>query len=239
MSQADVPSFLFIHTALSAILVSSTWYICYVAAGSCAPKPPPTTIMSPLLSSTQQQPPKSILLNALLSSSFVPQSIQKRAYSSLVSIEKASCNSSVVKFVQRTFPSIDATRLVLSFAEAKFGRLFFKPITVPGRIWLSWKGAKAWRCFRERCYAVSSKECMSLSSSLSSLGQSRCSLGGDKIHASLPTSSSSSSCRYVSSLKSSPRSYLVSSSQTRSFPFTCPSLTRTTGPISPFHTPCF
>jgi hypothetical protein len=32
--------------------------------------------------------------------------------------------------------------MCVSYAEAKFGRLLLKPITVPLRVWLSWKGTK-------------------------------------------------------------------------------------------------
>ena len=62
-----------------------------------------------------------------------------------ITLENASRNSKPVKYLEQKIPSLDATRLCVSFAEAKFGRLFFKPITVPGRIWLSWKGTKMWK----------------------------------------------------------------------------------------------
>ena len=62
-----------------------------------------------------------------------------------LSLEKASRNSRPVQYLERKIPSLDATRLCVSYAEAKFGRLFLKPLTVPGRIWLSWKGAKVWK----------------------------------------------------------------------------------------------
>lgn len=60
-------------------------------------------------------------------------------------MEKASRNSKPVKYLERKIPSLDATRVAVSYTEAKFGRLFFKPVTVPARIWVSWKGARAWR----------------------------------------------------------------------------------------------
>jgi hypothetical protein len=56
-----------------------------------------------------------------------------------------------VKYIEQKIPSVDATLLCVSYAEAKFGRLFFKPITVPARIWLSLKGAKLWRQMTSSC----------------------------------------------------------------------------------------
>lgn len=57
-------------------------------------------------------------------------------------LEKASRNSKSVKYLERKVPSLDATQMCVSYAEAKFGRLCLKPITVPLRVWLSWKGTK-------------------------------------------------------------------------------------------------
>mmetsp|Transcript_23012 Transcript_23012/g.40387 ORF Transcript_23012/g.40387 Transcript_23012/m.40387 type:complete len:164 (+) Transcript_23012:325-816(+) len=62
-----------------------------------------------------------------------------------ITLEKASRNSKPVKYLEQKIPSLDATRVCVSYAEAKFGRLFFKPITVPGRIWISWRGTKTWK----------------------------------------------------------------------------------------------
>ena len=62
-----------------------------------------------------------------------------------LSLEKASRSSKPVKYLERKVPSLDATRVCVSYAEAKFGRLFFKPITVPGRVWLSFNGTKVWK----------------------------------------------------------------------------------------------
>lgn len=61
------------------------------------------------------------------------------------SLEQASRSSRAVQYIEQKIPSVDATLLCVSYAEAKFGRLFFKPVTVPGRIWLSLKGAKIWK----------------------------------------------------------------------------------------------
>ena len=66
-------------------------------------------------------------------------------YHHKITLEKASRNSKPVKYLEQKMPSLDATRVCVSYAEAKFGRLFFKPITVPGRIWISWKGTKTWK----------------------------------------------------------------------------------------------
>ena len=68
-----------------------------------------------------------------------------QAGQNLKTLEQASRNSKAVQYIEQKIPTVDATLLCVSYAEAKFGRLFFKPITVPGRIWLSLKGAKLWR----------------------------------------------------------------------------------------------
>ena len=75
----------------------------------------------------------------LISLSFLTTNVKQ------LTLERASRSSKPVKYLEHKIPSLDMTRLCVSFAEAKFGRLFFKPITVPGRIWLSWKGTKIWR----------------------------------------------------------------------------------------------
>ena len=69
----------------------------------------------------------------------------KLLHSIKLSLEKVSQNSKPVKYLERKVPSLDATRVCVSYAEAKFCRLLFKPITVPLRVWLLWKGAKMWK----------------------------------------------------------------------------------------------
>jgi len=49
--------------------------------------------------------------------------------------------------------NVDATKLGISFVEAKIGRLFLKPATVPARLWLSWKGATSWRNYTSSKHA--------------------------------------------------------------------------------------
>jgi hypothetical protein len=75
-----------------------------------------------------------------------------------------------VQYIQQKCPSVDATLLCVSYAEAKLGRLFFKPITVPGRIWLSLKGAKLWKQMKNSLIqangvAINSKKNLAMKSS--------------------------------------------------------------------------
>lgn len=73
-----------------------------------------------------------------------------------------------MQYIQQKFPSVDATLLCVSYAEAKLGRLFFKPITVPGRIWLSLNGAKLWKQMKNiqaNGVAINSKKNLALKSS--------------------------------------------------------------------------
>jgi hypothetical protein len=137
ISSSDVAPFVLIHTVLSAILVGSTWWLCYSAA-SLTSQPTATSLGIETM-------PRSALLNSFVAMPFISDGIKRRVCTSLVALEKASRNSKLVAFLDRKFPSLDATRLCVSYAEAKLGRLFFKPLTIPGRIWLSWKGTKAWQ----------------------------------------------------------------------------------------------
>lgn len=134
ISSSDVAPFLIIHTVLSAILVGSTWWLCYSASWQPAAK-----------SLGIEEMPRSALLNSFVAMPFISDGIKRRVCSSLIALEQASRNSKLVAFLDRKFPSLDATRLCVSYAEAKLGRLFFKPLTIPGRIWLSWTGTKAWQ----------------------------------------------------------------------------------------------
>jgi hypothetical protein len=138
ISSSDVVApFVLIHIVLSAILVGSTWWLCYSAA-SLTSQPTATSLGIETM-------PRSALLNSFVAMPFISDGIKRRVCTSLVALEKASRNSKLVAFLDRKFPSLDATRLCVSYAEAKLGRLFFKPLTIPGRIWLSWKGTKAWQ----------------------------------------------------------------------------------------------
>lgn len=89
------------------------------------------------------------LINGLLTAAF-NLNLKK------LTIERTSRDSKLVQYLERKMPALDATRVCVSFAEAKFGRLFFKPLTVPGRIWMSWKGAKLWGQFKSNS-SLSSK----------------------------------------------------------------------------------
>mmetsp|Transcript_6086 Transcript_6086/g.13794 ORF Transcript_6086/g.13794 Transcript_6086/m.13794 type:complete len:211 (-) Transcript_6086:1043-1675(-) len=135
ISHSDVAPFLLVHTFLSAALVGSTWWWCYWGSG----RTPPSQLFK------NEQMPQSMLLNSLLAMPMISEGIKRRASRALLTLEKASRSSKPVKYLERKMPSLDATRVCVSYAEAKFGRLFFKPVTVPGRIWLSWKGTKMWK----------------------------------------------------------------------------------------------
>lgn len=140
VSSSDVAPFLIIHTVLSAILVSSTWWLCYSAASFASPEQ-----SSLMMSLGIDKMPRSALLNSLVAMPFISDGVKRRAVSSLAALEKTSRNSKLVAFLERKMSSLDATRLCVSYAEAKLGRLFFKPFTIPARIWLSWKGTKLWQ----------------------------------------------------------------------------------------------
>ncbi|KAL7450225.1 hypothetical protein ACHAWC_002180 [Mediolabrus comicus] len=140
VSSSDVAPFLIIHTVLSAILVSSTWWLCYSAASFASPEQ-----SSLMMSLGIDKMPRSALLNSLVAMPFISDDVKRRAVSSLAALEKTSRNSKLVAFLERKMSSLDATRLCVSYAEAKLGRLFFKPFTIPARIWLSWKGTKLWQ----------------------------------------------------------------------------------------------
>jgi len=124
MTVADVPVFVVVHTALSAILVSSTWYLCYVTMSRHNIMSQPTNALSKFCVA------------------WIPETWRRNWTAQLVQLEASTTQSS---WAQRLPASLDIPRLVISFCQAKLGRLFFKPITVPGRIWLSYKGTLAWR----------------------------------------------------------------------------------------------
>ena len=138
ISSSDVAPFLIIHTVLSAILVGSTWWLSYSAANL-------TSLQPAAKSLGIEEMPRSALINSFVAIPFISDGIKRKVCSSLIALERASRNSKLVAFLERKFPSLDATRLCVSYAEAKLGRLFFKPLTIPGRIWLSWTGTKAWQ----------------------------------------------------------------------------------------------
>ncbi len=138
ISTSDVAPFLIIHTLLSAVLVGSTWWLCYSTASL-------TSLQPAAKSLGIEEMPRSALMNSFVATSFISDGIKRKACSSLVALERASRNSKLVAFLESKFPSLDATRVCVSYAEAKLGRLFFKPLTIPARIWLSWTGTKAWQ----------------------------------------------------------------------------------------------
>ncbi|KAL7551214.1 hypothetical protein ACHAWF_014408 [Thalassiosira exigua] len=160
---SDVAPFVVIHTILSAALVGSTWWWCYWGSGRALPRPAAPS------SFANEAAPRSMLLNSLLSAPVISDEIKRRASRALLALEKASRGSGPVRYLERKVPSLDATRLCVSYAEAKFGRLFFKPITVPGRIWLSWKGAKTWKRTSRSRMSSSFEQCSSASESFRSV----------------------------------------------------------------------
>lgn len=134
-SATDVSTFVFIHTVLSAILVSSTWYLAYV-------------LSSPARVSTLGRGRLGTAFGKSLSK-LIPKSLQSwyhKTTSTLSSkAEAAAQNSKSIQRLQTKYPQLDGVRVATSYVEAKIVRLFFKPITVPGRIWMSWKATKWWK----------------------------------------------------------------------------------------------
>eukprot|EP00970_Alexandrium_tamarense_P005835 scaffold949_cov186-Alexandrium_tamarense.AAC.13 len=116
--------------------------MCYVGGGVVSVSRHPSTS---LLLDSGQQLPKSALLNSFVKVPFISDGIKKNICQAFISLEQTSRNSKLVQYLERKLPSLDATRLCVSYAEAKLGRLFFKPITVPGRIWISWKGTQLYK----------------------------------------------------------------------------------------------
>ncbi|KAL3800157.1 hypothetical protein HJC23_001078 [Cyclotella cryptica] len=134
---SDVGPFLLIHTFLSAILVGSTWCVCYFGFGLHS-KPP-------YFSHSKEHVTTSLVLNIVAKMPVLSDDFKRRACQAMTSLEEASRNSKLVHYIERRIPSVDATLLCVSYAEAKLGRLILKPITIPSRIWLSWKGVKIWK----------------------------------------------------------------------------------------------
>lgn len=135
---SDISMFVGVHTVLSVALVSSTWYLFYVASMKWGQ---PVASMH----STGSLQSKSLLLRSVLSSPRVPKSMHNRALSLLEKVDASSQNSKIIDFITGHYSAVDPTRLAISFLEAKFARLFLKPFTIPSRIWLSWKATKAWK----------------------------------------------------------------------------------------------
>ena len=142
-SATDVSTFVFIHTVLSAILVSSTWYLAYV-------------LSSPARASTlgQGRLGTSLVAVGKSLSKLIPTPVQSwyhKTTSTLSSkAEAAAQKSKSIQKLQTRYPQLDGVRVATSYVEAKIVRLFFKPITVPGRIWMSWKATKWWK----RCLEI-------------------------------------------------------------------------------------
>ena len=144
LNGADVSVFIGLHTILSALLVSSTWYLFYhmSAAGVAGASSKANLSMTSIES-------KSVLLKHLLSSSSPKTSkIQKKMSSLLEKIDSSKNSNKAIHFLQNKFPSIDPTRFTISYVEAKLVRLLLKPFTIPGRIWLSWKGTMTWKNYQ-------------------------------------------------------------------------------------------
>ena len=144
LNGADLSVFLGLHTILSAVLVSSTWYLFYhmAAVGGAGPSSNPNLSMTSIES-------KSVLFKYLLSSpSPKTTKIQKKMSSLLQKMDTSKNSNKAIQFLQNKFPSIDPTRFTISYVEAKLVRLLFKPLTIPGRIWLSWKGTMTWKNYQ-------------------------------------------------------------------------------------------
>jgi len=122
MMPADIPVFLLVHTALSAILVSATWFICFQTM---------TTMAAP--SWTR---PTSLVTHHPF--------VQKQVLRLTRHFEASVKNSNAAQRILCKFPDFDPTRLTASLVEAKIARFFCKPVTIPGRIWLSFKAAQGW-----------------------------------------------------------------------------------------------
>mmetsp|Transcript_9829 Transcript_9829/g.13849 ORF Transcript_9829/g.13849 Transcript_9829/m.13849 type:complete len:152 (-) Transcript_9829:286-741(-) len=118
LQASSVPSFVIIHTALSAIWVSSTWYLCYMVSANG-----PST-------------------HSVQTSSILPLPIRQKTQAVVSQLEVSAQNSKMFRKIQNKF-NVDPGRFTLSYVESKIGRLFFKPITIPGRIWLSYRGSQA------------------------------------------------------------------------------------------------
>mmetsp|Transcript_26851 Transcript_26851/g.58735 ORF Transcript_26851/g.58735 Transcript_26851/m.58735 type:complete len:201 (+) Transcript_26851:155-757(+) len=132
----DVSAFIFIHTVLSAVLVSSTWYLAYLLSSPTSSLG--TTRVGAYLSSILATVTK-----------LVPRPIKQRLQTLTQKVERAAESSTVVQKLQARYPMLDGARIITSYVEAKVVRLFFKPITVPWRLWASWKLTKGWGRFWE------------------------------------------------------------------------------------------
>ena len=141
-SATDVSTFVFIHTVLSAILVSSTWYLAYVLSSPARVSTLGHGRLGTSLASVGKSLAKLIPKPA--------QSWYRKTTTTLSSkAEAAAQKSKSIQRLQTKYPQLDATRIATSYVEAKIVRLFFKPFTVPGRIWMSWKATKWWkRCLK-------------------------------------------------------------------------------------------
>jgi hypothetical protein len=127
LSASDLPIFVLVHTALSIVLVSSTWLWCYQ-------NPNPTFLTRRISKLTQQH------------------------YRFPVTTTGKSPIPKVQQLLQDTIPSLDATKLATSFIEAKLGRLVIKPITVPARLWLSWRATFAFKEITKRKHNNKAKQ---------------------------------------------------------------------------------
>mmetsp|Transcript_26852 Transcript_26852/g.58737 ORF Transcript_26852/g.58737 Transcript_26852/m.58737 type:complete len:201 (+) Transcript_26852:155-757(+) len=132
----DVSAFIFIHTVLSAVLVSSTWYLAYLLSSPTSSLG--TTRVGAYLSSILATVTK-----------LVPRPIKQRLQTLTQKVERTAQSSTVVQKLQARYPKLDGARIITSYVEAKVVRLFFKPITVPWRLWASWKLTKGWGRFWE------------------------------------------------------------------------------------------
>ena len=75
---SDVGPFLFIHTVLSAVLVGSTWCMCYIAGRN----PPPKSFLTRIC---DKQVPNSLLLNSITKMPILSDGLKRKACQAMVS----------------------------------------------------------------------------------------------------------------------------------------------------------
>ena len=125
VSPTDIPIFLLVHTTLSAILVSFTWFLCY------------QTMSTHTVPSWNR--PTSFVTNHPF--------VQKQTMRWSRQIEVSTKSSETMQRILGKFPTMDPARLAASLVEAKIARLLVKPVTIPGRIWLSLKVTQGFHRF--------------------------------------------------------------------------------------------
>jgi hypothetical protein len=78
IDRSDVGPFLFIHTVLSAVLVGSTWCMCYFAGKN----PPPQSFLTSI---GDKHVPNSLLLNSITKMPLLSDALKRKACEVIVS----------------------------------------------------------------------------------------------------------------------------------------------------------